>query len=714
MKSNLVKILILAFAVTSVSLERAAAQALDLSLYTTGANGLYTNTFDSLGYSTNQTTNGLPGGQIGYLSGEWTCYINATINSYGSIAAGAPNVSSPGTIDSWTNPFVGQFKNYASYVDYIGNSNFYTNNALPGGTNLYGAILDTNYQINEPNRALGVRQTGGFGDPGASFVLKLLNTSNYHNFKISVDLINLDPTSPRSTTWHLQYGIADPVVGVPAAFQDLPISFNSTFINVPGTFHWKTIRNVTIPEGAINNINDQVWLRIVTYVGSTGTGNRESFAIDNFGLTWQTGNPGCVPATNAITITAPAPPIYSNSTVSFAVNTAAQQPLYYQWRFNGVNVDQVFSSDVLFGNSYRSSTLTLQNVTGDQNGSYDCVISNVCSGSLYVTNSPSAVLTVTNIPPVSIGFLRTLTDKNNGYAPTVPLSSLYQVTGIITTVTNTTSGDTSSYYIEDATGGMNLFVTGGSSFRPQIGDVVTAAGFLSGFQGNLEIEADLNDATHASGNTATSVQILSNNIAGYPVAKVLDWPTEFFVNLTNNTVEQGTTNGSGQLTGLGSKKGSICMLQDVYFGTNAGHVITGNWYAYVTNATGLGGWVYFWADQDQDLVSNTIPAFAYSVQGPLFTREAGDAGSFWSGIGVSKWADVVTTPLIVHASWAGSAPQITWSAVAQTYSYSVLAASALTGPFTNIATGLKFPDANGTYTDPSAGGQQRFYRVTSP
>jgi len=159
--------------VAALSIQRAAAQPLDLSLYTTNTAGAYTNTFDSLGYSTNETVDGTPTGTPGYLSGEWTCYLNATANSFGTIAAGAPNNIFGGSNDTWTS-FTGQFKNYASYFDYIGGTNFYPNNVLTNAS--YGVITNGLDQTNEPNRCLGIRQTGAFGDPGASFVLKLLNS----------------------------------------------------------------------------------------------------------------------------------------------------------------------------------------------------------------------------------------------------------------------------------------------------------------------------------------------------------------------------------------------------------------------------------------------------------------------------------------------------------------------------------------------------------
>ena len=691
-------------AFAAFSLQRAAAQPLDLSLYTTGSTGIYTNTFDTLGYSTNQTQDGTPTGAPGSLSGEWTCYIGATANYYGTIASVAPNVSSPGSLNNWTNSFIGGFFNYASYYDYIGQTNFYPNNT-PVNTNsgvvTYGVITNLLYQTNEPNRCLGIRQTGTTYDPGSAFVLKLANTMLYDTFTLWFDWMNLDPTSPRQTTWLVQYGITDPVYGVPTAFQTFS-GFSSTIANKPGSNHWATVK-ISIPNGTINNIDDQVWLRIVTLATSQGTGNRETFAIDNFGLTWQTGNAGCVPATNAVTVFPPASPVYTNASVSFSVSSPGQQPLYYQWLFNGTPVGDVFGGEVLYG-SDRSSILTLANITFANQGTYSCQVSNVCNGTGYLTTSPGAFMAVTNIQPVSLGYLRTLTDPNNGYAATPPVSQIWETTGMITTVTNTTTGNTASYYIQDATGGLNLFVTGGSAFRPNIGDEVTVNGYLNAFQGNLEIEADLTGQ-----NNATSVQFLSNNIAGYPVAKVLNWATEFAIGVTNRAVEQGSTN-----TFTGSKKGSICLLPNVYFGTNAGQVITGNYYAYVTNAAGLGGYVYFWGGLDTNLTGYTIPAFAYSVQGPLFANVVSGAGSFWSGIGISSPSDIVTTPLIVQASWVGNAPQLTWTAVPQTYSYSVLAASVVTGPYTPIATGLRFPDTNGNYTDPSPSGSQKYYRVTSP
>jgi len=53
-------------------------------------------------------------------------------------------------------------------------------------------------------------------------------------------------------------------------------------------------------------------------------------------------------------------------------------------------------------------------------------------------------------------------------------------------------------------------------------------------------------------------------------------------------------------------------------------------------------------------------------------------------------------------------------AVPYSYSYSVLAASSVAGPYTPIATGLTFATTAGTYTDANVGTTQKFYKVVSP
>src|SRR5207244_4187891 len=84
----------------------------------------------------------------------------------------------------------------------------------------------------------------------------------------------------------------------------------------------------------------------------------------------------------------------------------------------------------------------------------------------------------------------------NTWQPT-DKTTLYGITGIITTFTNITGGTTASYYIQDATAGINLFITGDASFRPTIGDIVSAAGTLSSFDQNLELAINATNANQS-------------------------------------------------------------------------------------------------------------------------------------------------------------------------------------------------------------------------
>ena len=107
--------------------------------------------------------------------------------------------------------------------------------------------------------------------------------------------------------------------------------------------------------------------------------------------------------------------------------------------------------------------------------------------------STNGVLTVQNPPMVSIAYLRSLQDPLNAYAPTVPLTQPFEVVGTVTTYTNLTTGNTSSYYLQDGTAGINIFATGGSTFRPAQGDVVDYVGVLSAYATGFELYADTAD-----------------------------------------------------------------------------------------------------------------------------------------------------------------------------------------------------------------------------
>src|ERR1700690_1809993 len=112
----------------------------------------YTQNFDAI-------SNGLPTG--------WSVRLNATATNLGT------NVDFPTAPKTWADT-KGEFGNCASTLSNSG-TNF--NGSEPTGT-----------QTNCLNRALALRQTGSFGDPGAAFVLQLANTAGLSNLTFSVDL----------------------------------------------------------------------------------------------------------------------------------------------------------------------------------------------------------------------------------------------------------------------------------------------------------------------------------------------------------------------------------------------------------------------------------------------------------------------------------------------------------------------------------------------
>jgi hypothetical protein len=620
---------------TAVSLYEASAQPLTL------VTSPYTNTFDSI-----EANFGIPG--------EWTTYTGATETAPGSVYAWA-DVNYTAASNTWRT-VSGRFANQASTFSYTGGTNF---NGEEGPA----------IQQAEPNRCMAIRQTGSLGDPGAAFVLKIADTLNKKDFVLSVDFDNLDPTSPRTTTWTVDYGLGT----FPSSF--VPVA---TYVNTVSNFTTYPT-NITFPNGTIDNYNGIVWIRIVALAPSTGSGARETFGVDNVGLSWGEGV-ACTP----VSITGDPDSVdgYVNGNASFTCGAVGTAPRYYQWIKNSTTV---LTDDGHFSGS-TTPTLSITTLQVGDAGTYTCIVSNVCGSTLYSQTSGGAELTVGAPPAVSIGYLRTLVDPTS-WGPTNS-SLLYTATGMITTHTNTTSGNTASYYLQDGTGGINLFCTFGSTFRPAIGDVVTAVGFLSSYLGNLELEVDLSDP-------ANSVTILSNNIAGYPTPIAVPW---------DNLYQYGTNADLNYNTA-----GSIVLLTDVHFGANAGFV-TGknNYYWSVTNSLGQMARIIIPARIVNDLTNRTIPSEICSVQGPLLPYSFGEyevMPTSWSEITVTgPGATPVTvssiTPTAINYT-GGSGAQF----VLLESTDVALALSSWTRSQTNPAT-------PGSFTI-SPGGPQKFYSIKS-
>ncbi|NML66028.1 T9SS type A sorting domain-containing protein [Hymenobacter sp. RP-2-7] len=195
----------------------------------------YLETFDGL-------ATGLPTG--------FGIYTGATASSLGTAAT----LTTAAT--AWNNT-AGAFKNFAS-AD-------------------IGSTATTAAQAAATDRALGVRQTGSLGDPGASFVFQVANTSGRTDFALTFSLQSLDAASPRTTVWTVDYGLG----AAPTSFTALATGTTggSAFSNTPIKVSFGT---------ALDDNSGPVTIRVSTLAASTGSGNRPSSAIDDFQLSWNT------------------------------------------------------------------------------------------------------------------------------------------------------------------------------------------------------------------------------------------------------------------------------------------------------------------------------------------------------------------------------------------------------------------------------------------
>jgi len=208
--------------------------------------------------------NGLAGG----LPTGFSVYTNASATSLGTAPTAAQLILTPGTTTAWM-ATGGGFKNYASAT----------------GLNSSATVAA---QTAATNRALGVRQTGSFGDgtstttpptgAGPAFVFQAANTTGKTDFALSFKLQSLDSTITRTATWQVDYGLGT----APTSFTTVGSSAttgNSMFSNNTITVNF---------SAALDNQTGPVTIRIVAPANTTGGGSRPSSAIDDFSLSWNT------------------------------------------------------------------------------------------------------------------------------------------------------------------------------------------------------------------------------------------------------------------------------------------------------------------------------------------------------------------------------------------------------------------------------------------
>ena len=389
--------------------------------------------------------------------------------------------------------------------------------------------------------------------------------------------------------------------------------------------------------------------------------------------------------------TTPQPPIFVTQPIStnlyqglnaiFTTTVATPGNAAFTWYSNNVVITAGVSS------SQYASSLELDNITTANAATFKVAVTNDVFPTGIV--SSNATLTVKVPAAVSIAYLHQLVDKTTWQATNVPPSIAYVATGIVTTYTNITTGDTASYYLQDGTGGINIFVTGGSSgtagfFRPQLGDVVTFVGVVSSLTSGLELYAD---ATAGSAFPYTSFTVLSNNIAGLPA------PRSIGFNILTNVPYANTNLG-----------GLYVQISDVHFGVNAGIVLstTANNFVGVTNSSGQ-AFNLFFPYLDLDVAGQTLPSYAYTINGQVYSL----GGLVTNEIVVTRWSDVVTSlpaPIPLTANFSGGTATFTWSDA----SFLLQDSTNVLGPY-NTITGAVSPFVTNTTSHPTL-----FFRLVHP
>src|ERR1035437_4045054 len=376
---------------------------------------------------------------------------------------------------------------------------------------------------------------------------------------------------------------------------------------------------------------------------------------------------------------------YFGDTANITVIAGGDAPLSYQWYTNSTPLTALTDGSSGYGvgtiAGSTTATLTLSFLNTNQTGNYRVVVSNLLNS---VTSSVVHLQVNVRAPIVTnIAYLHTLHDTNFVLTDT---TNLYTVEGNVTTIGNLVSGTTEveSFFVQDGTGGVDVFFRGGFPF-PNFGDHVRITAPLLQFNGVLEM-APIN------GNPAHSVEILG---PGTPPA-----PQYFsFTTLPSPTVMEE------------SIEGRYLVISNVFLDvTNqVDKHLAGN---EIINMTNLTGQVFHMIVANNPLLGppgNFLPGpFATSVTGVMSqTQTSGAVLTNGYNIILSDFSQItvgtppVIVPIPLNIQLSGANVVLTWSDA----SFSLQSSTIVTGPYTTIS------GASSGFTTNINSNSQQFFRL---
>ncbi|MGL4632673.1 MAG: 3-coathanger stack domain-containing protein [Leadbetterella sp.] len=490
----------------------------------------YTQNFDNIG-------SGLPAG--------WTVRTGATATTLGT----AGTLTTAHT--SWTNTS-GNFRNCGS----------------SDGTN----------DAANTDRSLAIRQTGTFGDPGGAFLAQIQNTSGFQNFQLSLKIQSLDAASARTTTWLVQWAVGPS-----------PSSFN-TLTTLPAsiTTGGSIASNVTVSTSlpsSIDNQTENVWIRIVTLSGTTGSGSRATTGIDDFSLNYSS------VATNTPTIST------SGTLVPFVTteNTASSVQNY---TVSGSNLSSditiipppAFEISLSASNGFIGFPNAL--VLPQNNGVVTpTLIYVLLKDTLAGSYNANLSHTSTGANSINIPLIGTVNPNLNNPTPIATARSLTQGT-VVTVAGRVTVAQQFGglqIFIQDSTGGISVFRGTGNIVQENglvLGDSIQVQGVLGNFNQLIQInptqinkiattpilpQPKLIQASQILANEGRLVRINDVNIPG--ILSIAGQTNYFFspaqVRILNSTNTAGFTNplvgtslqaGTGYITGIAGRFNTTAQL----------------------------------------------------------------------------------------------------------------------------------------------------------